>query len=102
MASDFERISNSEEDDTRQKLRNLLYLTKKTYEAKGVDIESWLSDSKKIDPTFFENVFKSITSSIWGKAENVLDILSKLYTILGSAFVILIIVQTFRELVSKS
>ena len=45
LASDFERISNSGEN-TRQQLRNLLYLTNKTYEAKGVDIESWLSDSK--------------------------------------------------------
>ena len=45
LASDFERISNSGEN-TRKQLRNLLYLTNKTYEAKGVDIESWLSDSK--------------------------------------------------------
>ena len=34
MAAELQRITNSEEDDTRQQLRNLLYLIKEIFEAK--------------------------------------------------------------------
>ena len=102
MADDFERIANSEEENTKQQLNNLIYLTKKTYEANGIDIEPYLVEGRKFDSSFITDIFKSISSGIWGKTENILDILTKAYTIGITLLLLIVIIQTVRECVSKA
>ena len=102
MATDFERIANSEEDNTRQQLKNLIYLTKKRYEANGIDIEPYLVEGQKFDSSFFTDIFKSVSNGIWGKTENVLDILTKAYTIGITLILLIVMIQTIRECISKA
>ena len=102
MATDFERIANSEEDNTRQQLKNLIYLTKKRYEASGIDIEPYLVENQEFDSSFITDLFKSVSNGIWGKTESVLDIMTKAYTIGITLILLIVMIQTIRECISKA
>ena len=101
MAKDIELITNSEEENTKEQLKNLIYLTKKTYEAQGINIEPYLLEGQGFDFSFLTDIFTSVTSGIWGKTGNIIDILTKVYTIAISLLLITVIVQSVREGMSK-
>ena len=93
MSEDFEQVASSVEDITAHQLKNLITLTRKEYRKKGVNLDRWLSQSHTVDSNLFSEMLENITQSFWSKPLTVIDVLTKVFTVLWTILTVLVIVQ---------
>ena len=99
---DLQNVAWSEEDITQQQLKNLLLITKQEYLEDGINIEELLEETHTMDYTNVKNMLQMIKNTLWKKIENILRLLGHFYTVSGTLFLLLVIVQTIREKCSQS
>ena len=101
LNEDLVEVAGSEEDITRQQLKNLILLTKEEYATKGVNIDTLLSETHNIDRELFAGLLEKAKSAFWPDATRILTYIGYCYTILGSVFLVIVIIQSCREVTIK-
>ena len=97
LNEDLEQVTGSEEDITKQQLKNLILLTQTEYESRGVNINNLLADTHKIDKETVAVLLTRAKSAFWPDVTNIVDKISHIYTVLISLFLVIIFVQTLKE-----
>lgn len=97
LLRDFQQLSSSQEEETNQQIRNLIYLEKQRYAAEGLDISGFLENADDTKSSVFVDIIDAFKSTIWSKTEDALDSLSRIYTIIASVVLIVFIVQVIKQ-----
>ena len=67
-----------------------------------VNLVRWLSQSHSVDSNLFLEMLESIAQSFWSKTETITDILTKVYTILTSLLMMIVIIQMCKDMIGKN
>ena len=67
-----------------------------------VNLVRWLSQSHSVDSNLFLEMLESIAQSFWSKTETITDILTKVYTILTSLLMMIVIIQMCKDMIGRN
>ena len=99
--AEMQQSISSEEETTRQQLKNLLELTKIEYKKKGMDITKYLTNTHKINKASLSGALDNLKQTFWNKTKNILSLINHIYTIIFTVIFITLGVQSIRQVISS-